>query len=136
MLHLLYVIFQIFYMAILSSNYTRIKISKELTDYRNAVDMEEIDLHSNGRGILDHSYDKSSFRWELNIQNTEFLYNEKIHSYENFIPCKGDRLFYMFILVNAIFLRNILWRFYFVGNVLHTVSILHRCTWMWIFELL
>ncbi|XP_078326259.1 proteolipid protein DM beta-like isoform X2 [Crassostrea virginica] len=52
----------IFYMAILSANYTRIKISKELTDYRNAVDMEEIDLHSNGRGILDQSYDKNSFR--------------------------------------------------------------------------
>lgn len=61
-------------MTILSSNYTRIKISKELTDYRNAVDMEEIDLHSNGRGILDQSYDKSSFRWELNIQETEYLY--------------------------------------------------------------
>lgn len=61
-------------MTILSSNYTRIKISKELTDYRNAVDMEEIDLHSNGRGIMDHSYDKSSFPWELNIQKTEYLY--------------------------------------------------------------
>ncbi|XP_052676061.1 neuronal membrane glycoprotein M6-a-like [Crassostrea angulata] len=56
------IIGMIFYMTILSSNYTRIKISKELTDYRNAVDMEEIDLHSNGRGILDQSYDKSSFR--------------------------------------------------------------------------
>ncbi|XP_048776479.1 proteolipid protein DM beta-like [Ostrea edulis] len=50
------------FMSVLSANYTRINISKELTDYRNAVDMEEIDLHSNGRGILDNSYERGSFK--------------------------------------------------------------------------
>lgn len=60
--YFLYVIFQIFYMIILLSNYIRIKIFKELIDYRNVVDMEEIDLYSNGRGIMDYLYDKSSFR--------------------------------------------------------------------------
>lgn len=48
-------------MIILLSNYIRIKIFKELIDYRNVVDMEEIDLYSNGRGIMDYLYDKSSF---------------------------------------------------------------------------
>ncbi|XP_062586469.1 neuronal membrane glycoprotein M6-a-like [Saccostrea cucullata] len=56
------VIGMLLFMSTLSANYTRIKISKELTDYRNAVDMEEIDLHSNMKGIMDQSYDKSSYR--------------------------------------------------------------------------
>ena len=34
-------------MISLAANYTRIKISKELTDYRDAVDLEEVELHSN-----------------------------------------------------------------------------------------
>lgn len=34
-------------MIALASNYTRIRISKELTDYRDAVDNEELELHSN-----------------------------------------------------------------------------------------
>jgi hypothetical protein len=34
-------------MITLAANYTRIRISKELTDYRDAVDMEELELHSN-----------------------------------------------------------------------------------------
>ncbi|KAJ8297723.1 hypothetical protein KUTeg_024254 [Tegillarca granosa] len=41
------------FLMTLSSNYTRIKISKELTDYRDAVDMEELDLNSRGGGIFD-----------------------------------------------------------------------------------
>lgn len=39
-------------MVSLAANYTRIRISKELTEYRDAVDLEELDLHS--------SADKSS----------------------------------------------------------------------------
>ncbi|KAL4230417.1 Neuronal membrane glycoprotein M6-b [Mactra antiquata] len=35
------------FMISLAANYTRIRISKELTDYRDAVDMEELELHSN-----------------------------------------------------------------------------------------
>ncbi|XP_060600734.1 neuronal membrane glycoprotein M6-a-like [Ruditapes philippinarum] len=35
------------FMITLAANYTRIRISKELTDYRDAVDMEELELHSN-----------------------------------------------------------------------------------------
>ncbi|WAQ99808.1 GPM6A-like protein [Mya arenaria] len=34
------------FMISLAANYTRIRISKELTDYRDAVDMEELELHS------------------------------------------------------------------------------------------
>lgn len=34
-------------MISLAANYTRIRISKELTEYRDAVDMEELELHSN-----------------------------------------------------------------------------------------
>ena len=33
-------------MICLAANYTRIKISKELTEYRDAVDMEELELNS------------------------------------------------------------------------------------------
>lgn len=35
------------FMTCLSANYTRIKISKELTDYRDAIDLDEVELHSN-----------------------------------------------------------------------------------------
>lgn len=34
------------FMICLTANYTRIKISKELTQYRDAVEMEELDVHS------------------------------------------------------------------------------------------
>lgn len=34
-------------MIALAANYTRIRISKELTEYRDAVDMEELELHTN-----------------------------------------------------------------------------------------
>jgi len=37
----------IHFMISLTANYTRIRISKELTDYRDAIDMEEIELPSN-----------------------------------------------------------------------------------------
>ena len=33
-------------MICLAANYTRIKISKELTEYRDAVEMEELELNS------------------------------------------------------------------------------------------
>jgi len=36
-------------MISLAANYTRIRISKELTEYRDAVDMDELDLHSNDK---------------------------------------------------------------------------------------
>ncbi|XP_050417846.1 proteolipid protein DM beta isoform X1 [Patella vulgata] len=36
----------ILFMICLAANYTRIKISKELTQYRDAVEMEELDIHS------------------------------------------------------------------------------------------
>ncbi|KAL3879999.1 hypothetical protein ACJMK2_032271 [Sinanodonta woodiana] len=42
------------FMICLSANYTRIKISKELTEYRDAVDTEELELENN--------YDKSLSR--------------------------------------------------------------------------
>ncbi|KAH3833319.1 neuronal membrane glycoprotein M6-a-like [Dreissena polymorpha] len=35
------------FMVSLAANYTRIRISKELTDLRDAVDVEELELHSN-----------------------------------------------------------------------------------------
>ena len=38
-----YFSFQIFYLMILSTNYSRIKSSKELTEYRDAVDLETRD---------------------------------------------------------------------------------------------
>lgn len=38
--------FQIHFLITLAANYTRIKISKELTEYRDAVEMEELELHS------------------------------------------------------------------------------------------
>lgn len=71
-------ILQMLFMSVLSANYTRINISKELTDYRNAVDMEEIDLHSNGRGILDNSYERGSFKWSTSLKCQEIY-----HSYKN-----------------------------------------------------
>lgn len=37
----------IIFLICLTANYTRIKISKELTQYRDAVEMEEMDVHSN-----------------------------------------------------------------------------------------
>nr|KAG5692014.1 hypothetical protein BaRGS_027659 [Batillaria attramentaria] len=37
----------IIFLICLAANYTRIKISKELTQYRDAVEMEELDVHSN-----------------------------------------------------------------------------------------
>ncbi|XP_033742758.1 neuronal membrane glycoprotein M6-a-like [Pecten maximus] len=48
----LIVLGMIHFMIAIGANYTRIKISKELTEYRDAVDMEELDLH-NSRGYLD-----------------------------------------------------------------------------------
>lgn len=34
---------QVHFMICLAANYTRIRISKELTDYRDAVDMDELE---------------------------------------------------------------------------------------------
>lgn len=36
------------FMICLAANYTRIRISSELTEYRDAIDMEELDLNSGG----------------------------------------------------------------------------------------
>ncbi|KAL5011531.1 hypothetical protein ScPMuIL_010082 [Solemya velum] len=44
---LLMVLGMVHFMICLAANYTRICISKELTEYRDAVDMEELELHSN-----------------------------------------------------------------------------------------
>lgn len=44
------------FMISLAANYTRIRISKELTDYRDAVDMEELDLHSNMDKVSSQQY--------------------------------------------------------------------------------
>lgn len=38
---------QIIFLICLAANYTRIKISKELTQYRDAVEMEELDVNTN-----------------------------------------------------------------------------------------
>lgn len=46
----------IHFMICLAANYTRIRISKELTDYRDAVDMEELDLHSNMDKVSSQQY--------------------------------------------------------------------------------
>ncbi|CAL1542157.1 unnamed protein product [Lymnaea stagnalis] len=43
---ILIVIGMIHFLITLAANYTRIKISRELTDYRDAVEMEELDVHS------------------------------------------------------------------------------------------
>ncbi|BFZ24244.1 hypothetical protein BsWGS_27283 [Bradybaena similaris] len=40
------IIGMIHFLVTLAANYTRIKISKELTEYRDAVEMEELELHS------------------------------------------------------------------------------------------
>ena len=37
---------QLHFMICLTANYTRIRISKELTEYRDAVDMEELELNT------------------------------------------------------------------------------------------
>ncbi|XP_059157728.1 proteolipid protein DM beta-like [Physella acuta] len=42
----LVVVGMIHFLITLAANYTRIKISKELTEYRDAVEMEELELHS------------------------------------------------------------------------------------------
>ncbi|BFZ14723.1 hypothetical protein BsWGS_17762 [Bradybaena similaris] len=42
----LVVLGMIHFLVTLAANYTRIKISKELTEYRDAIETEELDLHS------------------------------------------------------------------------------------------
>ena len=42
----LLLLLQLHFMICLAANYTRIRISKELTEYRDAVDMEEFELNS------------------------------------------------------------------------------------------
>jgi hypothetical protein len=43
---ILYIFLQTNFLLSQSTNYTRLKISKELTEYRDAVDMEELDINS------------------------------------------------------------------------------------------
>lgn len=45
--------FQVLFLVVLASNYDRIKMAKELTDYRDAVDLE---LTSNGRSPSDSGF--------------------------------------------------------------------------------
>ena len=47
------------FLIILSANYTRIKISKEVTQYRNAIDLEELELDMGGKDPFGNS------RWQL-----------------------------------------------------------------------
>ncbi|KAH9492627.1 hypothetical protein Btru_024112 [Bulinus truncatus] len=48
---ILVVIGMVHFLITLAANYTRIKISKELTEYRDAVEMEELELHSKDKTI-------------------------------------------------------------------------------------
>ena len=52
---ILYIFLQTNFLLSQSTNYTRLKISKELTEYRDAVDMEELDINSRN----------SDSRWQL-----------------------------------------------------------------------
>ena len=52
---ILYIFLQTNFLLSQSTNYTRLKISKELTEYRDAVDMEELELNSGNSGS----------RWQL-----------------------------------------------------------------------